>query len=184
MGTGGPAQATVLVVEDEPAVSDLFRNALAGEYDVRSASTGGAALARLDDDIDVVVLDRRMPDVSGDRVVERIEGQDLECRVAIVTAVDPDFDVIGMGFDDYLVKPVRPDELRETVDRLLTLSEYESVYRELSSKRVKQNILEVEKSPSELAHNEEYRELTERIDELEARLEGMAGDLDERVLPS
>lgn len=185
MGDGAAEQANVLVVEDEEQLADLFESTLALEYSVQRAKNGGEALDKLDDSIDVVILDRRMPDISGDQVLEEIDGRGLDCRVAMVTAIDPDFDVIDMGFDDYLTKPVRPDQLRETVDRLLALDEYEKLYQELSSKLVKKNILEVEKTPAELEESERFSELTARIDEIEAELEEMKAEseFDERLLP-
>jgi DNA-binding response OmpR family regulator len=104
----------------------------------------------------------------------------------MVTAVDPDFDVIEMGFDDYLTKPVRPDDLRSTVDRLLALDAYEEKYQELSSKIVKRNILQVEKSETELAQNDRFAQLQARIEQLERELEEMQSEaeFDERLLPS
>ena len=183
---GGVDTPTVLVVEDEDQLGDLFESALAAEYTVERADNGGEALAKLDDSVDVVVLDRRMPDISGDQVLEKIDSYGIDCRVTMVTAVDPDFDVIDMGFDDYLTKPVRPDQLRETVERLLALNEYEAKYRELSSKLVKKNILEVEKTPAELDESDRFAELQARIDELEAELESMQtkAKFDERLLPT
>jgi DNA-binding response OmpR family regulator len=183
---GGDERATVLVVEDEDNVADLFENVLSEEYHVRRAANGGEALSKLDDGVDVVLLDRRMPDISGDQALDEIEARGLNCRVAMVTAVDPDFDVIDMGFDDYLSKPVRADELRETVERLRRLDTYEQKYQELSSKIVKRNILEVEKTETELTANERFRQLQARIEELETELERLESEeeFDERLLPS
>jgi DNA-binding response OmpR family regulator len=182
----GGDSASVLVVEDEDALAELFVNVLSEEYDTSRAANGSEALSKLDEDIDVVVLDRRMPDISGDQTLDEINARGLDCRVAMVTAVDPDFDVIEMGFDDYLTKPVSPDDLRSTVDRLLALDAYEEKYQELSSKLVKRNILQVEKSKTELAQNDRFARLQERIDQLERELEEMQSeaDFDERLLPS
>jgi DNA-binding response OmpR family regulator len=181
----GPAETRVLVVEDEPEVGDLFETMLS-EYAVQRAHNGGEALATLDDDIDVVLLDRRMPDISGDQVLEEIDSRGIDCRVAMVSAVDPDFDVIDMGFDDYLTKPVRAEGLREAVERLRALDEYEQKYQELSSKLVTKNILEVEKTPAELEESDRFRELQARIEELEAEPDEMQAEagFDERLLPS
>jgi DNA-binding response OmpR family regulator len=182
----GGDSATVLVVEDETALAELFEGVLSAEYDVRRAANGSEALSKLTADVDIVLLDRRMPDISGDQALDEIDSRGIECRVAMVTAVDPDFDVIDMGFDDYLLKPVQPDDLRETVERLLALDDYEQKYQELSSKIVKRNILQVEKSESELARSDRFRALVERIDELETELEQLEADegFDDRLLPS
>jgi YesN/AraC family two-component response regulator len=91
-----------------------------------------------------------------------------------------------MGFDDYLIKPVENDDLRETVDRLLALDEYEDLYQELSSKLVKKNIIQVEKTDEELRHHDEYQDLTDSIAELEEKLETLETDqeFDDRLLPT
>lgn len=186
MGESAVKPATVLVVEDEEHVGDLFESVLSREYDVHRAEDGTEAIEMVDEDTDVVILDRRMPEMSGDRALEHIESKDIDCRVAMVTGVDPDFDVIDMGFDDYLVKPIDNEKLLETVDRLLALDQYEELHQELSSKIVKRNVIEVEKSPEELQENDEFQRLTEEIEDLEARLERMKDerDFDERLLPS
>ena len=59
-----------------------------------------------------------VPVVSGNEVLAETEERGLPCRVAMVTAVDPDFDIIDMGCDDYLVKPIARADLLDVVDRL------------------------------------------------------------------
>lgn len=65
----------------------------------------------LNDTVDTVLLDRRFLDGSGDEIRRFIRDIGLECRVAMGTAVNPDLDLIGMGFDDQLCKPITKDEL-------------------------------------------------------------------------
>jgi CheY-like chemotaxis protein len=102
----------ILVVDDEQPIADLFARWLEDEYDVRVAYSGGEALASLDDSLDVVLLDRDMPDMSGDGVLDTIRSRGIDCRVGMVTAVEPDFDVLTLGYDAYVVKPVtKPSEL-------------------------------------------------------------------------
>jgi DNA-binding response OmpR family regulator len=158
-----------LVVEDEPDLADLYAAWLGDEYRVRTAYGGNEALDVLDeagDDVDALLLDRRMPGLSGDEVLDAVTDRGIECRVAMVTAVEPDFDILEMGFDDYLVKPVTSDTLRDTVKTLLTRNDYDAGVQDLFSLTSKKAMLEAEKSASELADNEEYQELTARIDEL------------------
>jgi DNA-binding response OmpR family regulator len=158
-----------LVVEDEPDLADLYAAWLGDEYRVRTAYGGNEALDVLDeagDDIDAMLLDRRMPGLSGDEVLDAVTERGIDCRVAMVTAVEPDFDILEMGFDDYLVKPVTSETLGDTVDTLLTRGDYDAGVQDLFSLTSKKAMIEAEKSPSELADNEEYQELTARIDEL------------------
>jgi DNA-binding response OmpR family regulator len=167
----------VLVVEDEEHLAELYTDYLATDYEVRTAYGGVDAMEMLSDDIDVVLLDRRMPVVSGNEVLAEIEDRAMETRVAMVTAVDPDFDIIDMGVDDYIVKPVTKDALREVVERLTKVSEYNEQMRELTAKKLKRNVLEVEKTDAELEKNEQFQTLQSEIDDLEERIEDIAEDL-------
>jgi DNA-binding response OmpR family regulator len=161
----------VLVVEDEADLADLYAAWLGDRYRVRTAYGGREALESLDDEIDVVLLDRRMPGLSGDEVLDAIGERGIDCQVAMVTAVEPDFDVLGMGFDDYLVKPVAREELLDTVGDLERRSTYDAGVQELFSLSSKKAILEAEKTDSELAENEEYQQLAERLAELRSKLD-------------
>ena len=159
----------VLVVEDEPDLADLYAAWLGSDYRVRTAYGGQEALDvldELDETVDAILLDRRMPGLSGDEVLAAVRERGIDCRVGMVTAVEPDFDILEMGFDDYLVKPVTSDTLRETVEGLLRRSEYDDGMQDLFSLTSKKAMVESEKSASELADNEEYQRLTERISEL------------------
>jgi DNA-binding NtrC family response regulator len=174
---GTAERETVLVVEDEDHLAELYTEYLEGDYEVRTAYGGLEAMEMLASDLDVVLLDRRMPIVSGNEVLAEIEERGLQCRVAMVTAVDPDFDIIDMGCDDYVVKPVTRDRLTEVVDRLVKLSEYTDRKRELTSKKLKRNVLQVEKTESELADSDTFQRLQREIDEMEDTIQGIADDL-------
>lgn len=162
----------VLVVEDEPDLADLYAAWLSDEYRVLTAYGGEGALDQIDeadDTVDAILLDRRMPGLSGDEVLAAVRERGIDCRVAMVTAVEPDFDILKMGFDDYLVKPVTSDTLRETVEGLLRRSEYDTNVQDLFSLTSKKAVLETEKSAAELADNDEYQNLTEQIEDLRAK---------------
>ncbi|WP_246988022.1 HalX domain-containing protein [Halorientalis marina] len=169
----------VLIVEDEPDVAETYNLWLADEYDVRIAEDGDEGLAKLDGAVDVVLLDRMMPGLSGDEVLERIRDRELGCRVAMVTAVEPDFDILEMGFDAYLSKPIRSDELHSTVEKLLERSEYDSLLQEYYALVEKQATLETAKSGAELAESEEYEGLTDRVDELQDDLSRTLGGVED-----
>lgn len=170
---------SVLVVEDEAQLADLYADWLADAYDVTAVNSGSAALDRVDDDTDVVLLDRRMDEVSGDEVATRLRERTLDCQVAMVTAVDPGFDLATMPVDDYLVKPVGSADLHTLVERLLRCATLDERRRELSSKRVRRNVLEVEMSPAELAASDDFQALVDRIEELERELDELERELDE-----
>ncbi len=169
----------VLVVDDETRLADLFAAWLEPTWAVATAYDGEEALEMLADSIEVVLLDRRMPGRSGDDVLRKIRDAGCNCRVVMVTAVDPDFDIIEMGFDDYLVKPVSKEELVEVVESVSRRADYEADVRQYYSLVSKKALLETEKTEWELEDNEEYRRLRERVDRLRRRVDdavsGMAG---------
>lgn len=169
---------TVLIVDDEPNVVEAYGLWLEDEYDgIRMAAGGQEALDAIDGTVDVVLLDRRMPGLSGDEVLAEISERDLEPRVAMVTAVDPDFDIVDMGFDAYLTKPVTKPDLVETVDQLLSLEEYESGVRDQFALAEKRAVLEMEMSEAELAESEEYQELVTELDRLDDETGASASEL-------
>lgn len=169
---------TVLVVDDEPNVVEAYALWLDDEYDVRTAEGGAEALEKVDGTVDAVLLDRRMPQMSGDEVLAEMRERDLDVRVAMVTAVDPDFDIVDMSFDAYLTKPVTKPDLVETVEQLTTLSEYASGVREQFALAEKRAVLEMEMSEAELEASDEYAELTRELEELESETDERAGELD------
>lgn len=171
--------ATVLVVEDEVDLADLYAEWLKGEYEVRTAYTAEDGRDLLGEDIDVALVDRRLPDDPGDTLVDAINEMGLDTRVAMVTAVDPDFDILDLGFDDYVVKPVTRDDLHELVDGLLTRSEYSEDVRRYYSLVSKQVALSSGKPEEELAGNDEYQALVEEMNALEAELSDRLDDLDD-----
>lgn len=161
--------STVLIVDDEPHLVGMYAAMLEDLHTVETATSGDAALDHLSEELDVVLLDRRMPGISGDDVLRKIRRQEYECRVAMVTSVEPDVDVLDLEFDAYLVKPVRQRDLRDLVENLLLRAEYSSGVQEtlgISSRLV---ALESQFSDEELAGNEEYQELLARKERLEAR---------------
>ena len=179
MTTNTPRGAKILVVEDDRQLADLYAAHLPDEYDVVVAYGGQEALNLLDETFDVVLLDRRMPVVSGNEVLASIRSEGLDCRVAMVTGATPDFDIVELQIDAYLVKPVSADELQTTVRRLLKLDTYNDRLQELSTKKLKRHVLEAEQSSDELEYSVEYQRLNEEIQELESEITALAYELDE-----
>ena len=165
------AEPTVVIVEDERELADTYARWLATDYDVRTAYSAEEALEAIDESVDAVLLDRRLPDRSGSAVLERIRGAGIDCAVAIITAVDPDFDIVEMGFDDYVVKPVLRAELLETVSRLIRITAYDARYRESFGLVRKLTVLEGEKTADELADSEEYDRLREAFETVQEEIE-------------
>jgi DNA-binding response OmpR family regulator len=165
----GSDRPTVLAVDDEEAYVEAFARWLDDDYDVRTATTGEDAFQQLDEAVDVVLLDRRMPGLSGDDVLSEIRARDIDCQVAMVTAVEPGFDIVEMGFDDYVVKPISEADLVRLIEALLRRSTFDAQFRECFALASKKAALEANRTPEELAESEEYTQLNERLRSAEAR---------------
>jgi len=173
-------QPTVLVVDDERDLADLYSAWLEEEYEVRTAYGGHEAMELLDEAVDVALVDRLMPEVSGREVVEHIREEGYDCAISMVTAVEPDFDIIEMGFDEYIVKPVRRENLHDVVETLLSRSAYDDKLQEMFSLASKVGALKTQKTTGELEDNEDYQAMTERLEELREEIDRTADDLSER----
>ena len=177
--TESTADPTVLVVDDESEVADVYALRLRDRYETETAYGGAQALERLDDGIDVVLLDRRMPDIGGDEVLEEIRDRNVSTRVIMITAVDPDFDIIDMPFDDYLCKPVEKTDLVAAIDQQLAARRYDhrlTDYLEVTSKLA---LLEGEKTAQTLEENEGVESLERRADELKGEMDDALREFDD-----
>lgn len=175
----GPTPPSVLIVEDERGLADLYAQWLDTDYTIEIAYTGESAMEKLSEEVDVVLLDRRMPGVSGDHVLDRIREQQLDCRVVMVSAVEPDFDVIALGFDDYIVKPVAKADLIDAVERMEKRMNYDTELQDYFALVSKKATLEVEKRHQDLEQNEEYRQLLDEIETLRDRVDTSLSALDQ-----
>lgn len=169
----------ILVVEDERDLADLYAEWLDDIYPTEVAYSGSEALDTIGESTDIVFLDRRMPDLDGDEVLKEIRARDLDTRVAMLTAVIPDFDIIEMGFDEYLTKPVTKADLLETIDRLHRRSSYEEQVNELYTLASKQATLKAQKRPDELENSEEFAKLQAEVTTAKEQLRTKADDIDD-----
>ncbi len=110
-----PSVPRVLVVEDEEPLAELFEVWLDGPFHVDTETRGSNALETLSDEYDALVLDWRMPDVSGEDILSEINTRDIDCGVVIVTGFEPDIDMLDEHIAATLTKPVSSDELIEVL---------------------------------------------------------------------
>jgi DNA-binding NtrC family response regulator len=116
-----PQQPTVLVVEDELGPRESLRAVLQADYQVLLASEGEQALQIIEHaPVDVVLLDLRLPGLSGWQVVNKLKALHPSLQVIVVTSYDPDERVnqeLRPHLFAYIVKPFNVSHLRETVKR-------------------------------------------------------------------
>ena len=117
-------KAHILVVDDDPRITDLLRRILAYEgYSVAIAASGSEALDRsLERPPDLVILDIMLPGLDGLEVAQRLRTAGDNVPILMLTARDAVSDRVQgleVGADDYLVKPFAPEELVARVKALL-----------------------------------------------------------------
>jgi CheY-like chemotaxis protein len=120
-------KGTILVVEDEPDLMLTFRIVLqTAGYVVIKASTGEDALSAIETVVpDAVILDLRLPGIDGWQVLAAIRQVDLLRNTPIVIAsanaeAGERLRAQELGCAEMLTKPFSAEELRDTLDRVLT----------------------------------------------------------------
>lgn len=132
-------ESVLLVVEDSVVMNEYICETLDDQYLVVSVFDGDQALEKLDrHDVDVIVTDLMMPNMAGERFIERaVEIGDFP--ILVVTAkVDDQIrtDLLQKGANDFLPKPFSPEELRTRVSNLVSIRRTRKLLqRELQSKR-------------------------------------------------
>lgn len=105
----------ILVVEDDPAITNLIRTTLdMQDYQYHTAKNGtGALLDAVSYNADVIILDLGLPDMDGVEIIQKIRGWS-NVPIIVVSARSEDRDkveALDAGADDYLTKPFSIDEL-------------------------------------------------------------------------
>lgn len=119
-------EISVLVVDDEEPVREVISAGLVKRgYSVTAANSGQAALDMADrKPFDVILLDVKMPGLTGIEVLRRLKERSPEALVIMLTAVaDPDAVIrstaMDMGAHSFLQKPLRLGELHECIQEAL-----------------------------------------------------------------
>ena len=108
----------ILIVEDEKKISDIVKSYLERDgFKVSVAETGQAALHLVKKDFDLIILDLMLPDIDGETICGSIR-EFSDVPIIMLTAKSAEEDRIkglGIGADDYVIKPFSPRELAARV---------------------------------------------------------------------
>ena len=116
----------ILVVDDEPAIRQILSASLGrAGHATDIAGSGQAALARLaKGDIDVALCDLNMPDLSGIEVVRQARAAGLDTTFIMMTAyssLDTAIEAMKAGAFDYMIKPLRSEEVLQRLIQVADL---------------------------------------------------------------
>ena len=131
----------VLVIDDEPAVLKAHGLMLEKKgFAVNTASSAREALTLLErSKFDVILTDIIMPEVSGVELLRELRRHDLDVPVILMTAgptLDSALEAIAYGAQQYLLKPVEPEELVVALGRAAAIGELGRMQRSaLASRR-------------------------------------------------
>jgi DNA-binding NtrC family response regulator len=119
-----PQATPIVVVDDEQPVLDLLGKVLEGEgYPVETFASAQDALNRIaEGGVSLLITDVGMPSTSGIELARRALEEDPDLAILVLTgAADAESAVesFRLGVEDYLTKPIAPDNLVEAVDRAL-----------------------------------------------------------------
>lgn len=119
--------ATVLIVEDDEVLAGVMRRHLSrAGHDVEWAADGDRGLKKVRfERPDVCVVDLMMPGTDGWGLIEQLRGEGNEIPIIVLSARSSEHDkvhTLGIGADDYLVKPASMRELAARVDAALRRS--------------------------------------------------------------
>ncbi len=143
-------QFNILVIDDEKNIREGLAEAMELEgYNSFTAENGKLGLDRIaEGDIDLVITDLRMPEVTGEQVLKKVTAENPGVPVIVLTghgSIDAAVDAMRNGAYDFLTKPVNLDELSMIVKRALQGRElalqHRQLQEELNSSKSFENII-------------------------------------------
>jgi len=116
-------KATILVVDDEPLIRWSLTERLKAEgYELLEADTGHAAIEKLPEGVDLVLLDYRLPDTDGVSILRKIKEFDQDILVILLTAyatIETAVEAMKLGAYHFANKPFNLDDVAALVERAL-----------------------------------------------------------------
>lgn len=166
------SKGNILVVDDDPFFINLYSEILRkGGFDVVTVSSGREAIDIIEsDNVDVVITDLIMEEVSGQEVLERTKQHDALIDVIMVTGhgtIESAVTALKSGAFDYLRKPVNHEELLLAVNRCM---EQKHLVEEKKGLMQSRKLLEVSRTITSCLDMEKLYNLT-----LDAQLQEIPG---------
>jgi len=119
MGENPVGKGSILIIDDETILRESLRDSLKDTHNVTTAETGQEALGLIrKQDFDILIVDVRLPDKTGLQVLKEVKETKPYIRSIVITAypsVELAVEAMKQGAVDYLIKPVRVDDLQKII---------------------------------------------------------------------
>jgi len=118
----------ILVVDDEKNIRLTVQHSLiAADYEVETAANGLEGLQKFrSGHFDLILMDLRMPQINGIEMLREIRETDKHAAAIVITAyltIETLLEAFSLGVSDYIRKPFSPNDVRETVKRVIAREE-------------------------------------------------------------
>ncbi len=153
-------KAQILIVEDDNDLLELLEYRLAKEgYDVLGfVSTKNVKRAISEENVDLILMDRNLPDIEGSEFIALLRDQDMQVPVIFLSAKDSKFHIeegFMRGADDYITKPFEMKELLFRIHAVLRRTK-----NHVQSSSIKYRDIELDLNSREVKIEGEFVELT------------------------
>ena len=131
------AKRSILLVEDTLTLAKAYQECLEKRgYAVKSATTGREALACLNKKhgFDLILLDIKLPDISGLEIISTLQKNKIDCPVIVMTgngSMNTAIDAMRLGAQDFLVKPFQPEKLEQSIFWITIISNTQSSKKDI-----------------------------------------------------
>lgn len=153
----------VLIIDDEKPLAELIEAYIPTEWDTTLVHDVESAIKELSPEYDLYFIDRRLSGGDGREILQELDNRGYNCCKFVVSAIEPDLDLLELSFTDYIVKPVEMDDIREMVSRCEQLLAAGEPTRQYYECRAKQALLAGSVPVTTRESSSEYDELKEEL---------------------
>lgn len=175
---------TILIVEDDPSLLTVYKDFLKDKYTVETAKNKKEALNKISENINIVLLDRRLPEHKGSEVLEVMrENPKFDAKIAMLTGIAPNSDILDLPVDEYKTKPIDYSGMQDLVRTLLLQKKFELTSKRFFRLNSKRSALkEADKADTE-AYNQVNQQVDKCLDNINTILDEINNDSIFRTFP-
>lgn len=157
--------SVVLIIEDDGTLANDYASWLP-EYTVLIATDTDAVYDQLENDVDIVLLDRGFSETPSEEILSSILAHGINCQIGLLSAANTTNNVLHLDVDEHIPRPVNREEFRATVARLDDRHDVMQLVETYLTLVDRKRSFERRKDPSALEDDSHYKQL---LGELVAR---------------